>query len=433
MENSPPLTAAAAGRNARIGAELAPWIALAIVVAYFFGVALLAPAAPFADDVGIAREATAFGAAKSPTEAWRVLSAQHDEHRPILTRLAFWAADALPGPTSYRLIALTGSLFLVLAFWLFAREARRAEAPVAMLVVLAALLFNFGFAESSLWAMAAVSNFGVLALAMAMLVMISAGGRWAMLAIAPALLAVGLQGNGLVALLVGFGALLWSRNWTLALMWALVMAGVTAWYFTGYVRPLDTPNPARLVSRLPEIMVYALAFCGSAAAFGAESLGALNLAFVTVAAVVGAMLVLATTWGALRSGLGRDASGRGRWLLWLNIFIVFTAIAAALSRIDHGVQQALAPRYHINSCLMVASTLLYLVEEGDGMAAPLRRWMPALAGIGVAYVLATTPILVWMHNLHSGDAPAPAASGGRPTPDPRWDLDRAALAAPSRS
>jgi hypothetical protein len=424
MEISSSASTIAAAPAARAAA--APWIALAIVVAYFFAVALLAPTTPYGDDVGIAKEAAAFGAAKSLQEAWTILSAQHDEHRPIVARLVFWAADALPGPTGYRLIALTGSLFLLLAFWLFAREARRIAAPAAVLVALAALVFNFGASEASLWASAAVSNFGVLAMAMAMLALLNAGGVWAVLAIVPALLAVGMQGNGLAALPVGIGFLLVNRSWTLAAMWALVLAGVAAWYFTGYVRPLDAPNPARLTSRLPELMIYALAFCGSAVAFGGESLGALNLLFVGVAATVGAGLVLATTWGVLRGGLSSD----GRWLLWLNAFVIFTAMLAGLSRIDHGVAQALTPRYHVNSCVMIAATLLYLLQEDGPFADMLHRQAGALAAVGVVYVLATTPILMWMHNLHSGDAPAPAASGGAPTPDPRWDLDRAALAEP---
>jgi hypothetical protein len=421
-------------------AEAAPWIALAIMVAYFFAVALLAPATPFADDADIAHESASFGAAKSPAAAWTALSAQHDEHRPIVVRLVFWAAAALPGPTSYRLIALTGGLFLVAAYWLLAREARRIAAPRAILIVLAALLFNDGAAESSLWATAAVANFGVLAMVIAMLAMLGAGGAWAAVAIVPALFAVGLQGNGLAALLVGIGMLMFNRRWGLATVWGLVLAGVVVWYFTGYVRPLEAPDPTRLVSRLPEIMVYALAFCGSAAAFAGEPLGVLNVVSVTVATLLGACLLLATMWGALRGGLGLDRSGadgagRGRWLLWLNVFVFLTATLAALSRIDHGVEQALDSRYHINSCLMLAATLLYLLEGGGPAAAALRQFAPSMAVIGVVYVLATAPIAAWMHNLHNGDAPptAPAATGDGLAPDPKWNLDRAALAPPPQA
>jgi len=397
-------------------------------VAYFFAVALLAPAAPFADDADIASEAASFGAAKSPAAAWTVLSAQHEEHRPFVVRLVFWAASGLPGPTSYRLIALVGGLFLVAVFWLLAREARRIAAPGTMLVVLAALLFNFGAAEASLWAAAAVANFGVLAMAVAMLAMLGAGGAWAALAIVPALLAVGLQGNGLAALPVGIGVLMFNRRWALAALWGVALASCVVWYSTGYVRPLDAPDPTRLVSRLPEIMVYALAFCGSAAAFAGEPLGAFNVLSVTVAMLLGAALVLTTTWGALRGGLCPSDARRGRWLLWVNIFVMLTAVMAALSRIDHGVEQALASRYHINSCLMIAATLLYLLEEGGPFKEPLRRWPPVMAGVGVAYVLATAPILMWMHDLHGGNRPAPDAADDKLAPEPRWNPDRAALA-----
>jgi hypothetical protein len=121
--------------------------------------------------------------------------------------------------------------------------------------------------------------------------------------------------------------------------------------------------------------------------------------------------------------------------LWLNVFVFLTATLAALSRIDHGVEQALDSRYHINSCLMLAATLLYLLEGGGPAAAALRQFAPSMAVIGVVYVLATAPIAAWMHNLHNGDAPptAPAATGDGLVPDPKWNLDRAALAPPPQA
>jgi hypothetical protein len=404
------------------------WVAIALAVIYFVGVALMAPGRPFGDDIDMAREAAAFGAAKSPGEAWGALSLQHNEHRPVLVRLIFWAAQPIPESARYTLIALVGGLFLVLMFALLSREARERAAPPTLVVALAALMFNFGSAESSLWAMAAVSNFGVLAMTALALWMASRGGWLTWAGLIPALLAVGLQGNGVLAPMLCAWFLLFNARYISAAVWFLAAGAALVWFFWGYVRPIGGLSFDRMGARLGDIVVYVLAFCGSAAAYGGKSLGALNLLFVAAASIIGGLLVAATAWGVARGGLWK-----GRIELWINLFVIATALLAAVSRVDNGVQQALAPRYHINSCLMIASTLVYFLGPADApgrIGVLLRRWSGAVATLGLIYMAATAPILVWMHNLYAPVDASPSTSSTREPVKPEWNLDRAAAAEP---
>jgi len=173
-----------------------------------------------------------------------------------------------------------------------------------------------------------------------------------------------------------------------------VGAAAALWFLTNYVS--SAKDPAALIGRAGELLVYALAFCGSAAGFGSASLGALNIVFVSVSATLGAILIGLAIYAATRGGLGK-----GRIALWINLFIFATAFATAVSRIDFGLQQALVPRYHINSCLMITATLIALLDldEADPIRRFVQRSMAAFAVIAAPYAVGTTPILLMIHKI----------------------------------
>lgn len=418
---------AAASTDPRNRAGVWGLVCLALGTIYFIGVALMTPAHPFDDDIAVAQEARRLGEAGGLADAWGVLWSQHNEHRLVVTRVVFWVMQGLPDAVRWKATAMLGGLSLVLLFWLLARQAQRGAAPAAFFVVLASLIFNFASAESSIWPMAAVSNFGVLAMTALMLAMLARGGWLAIAAVAPALIAVGMQGNGMIAPMFGAFFLVCHGRWAQAAAWFAMACGIVVYYISDFVRPIGGPNLADVAKRIGDLVVYVLAFCGAAFAYGGKSLGAVNIVFVSFAATAGAVLVGLTAWGVARGGLWK-----GRFELWLNLFLIATAGLAAVSRVDYGVQQALAPRYHINSCLLLASTLVWLLtadEAPQAIRRLLQRGSSVLAALGLLYVAATAPILVWMHALHA-PAGSPAKSGEWMTPDPRWNLDRAAQSGP---
>ena len=388
----------------------AVWLILAalVVAGYFIGIWLYALRAPFGDDFGMIAGAEAFGSAATPSEAWAALAGQHNEHRPVIVRLVFWLVGLLPGPLNTQLIVLVGNLSLVVMFALLVREGRRVMAPGAFVVVAAVMIFNFGTSEAAIWAITAVQNFGALSIMLVMLVLLSKGGGWSWGALACAVMAVGLQGNNLLAPFLGTAFLLLDKRWAQALVWAAIGAALAVWYLSDFTRASGVSDPMALIGRAPEIIAYALAFCGAVAGFGGESIpSAVNLLFVSTAMITGAAMIGLSVYAGWRGGFG----GR-RIALWVNIFIVISAFAAAASRIDYGIQQALVPRYHINSCLMVVTTLIALLDlpENDPVRAFIRKAMSTFGVLAFLYAVAVTPILLLMHQMYMSPPPAEAAA-----------------------
>ena len=388
----------------------AVWLILAAVViaGYFAGIWIYALRTPFGDDFGMIAGADAFAAATTPGEAWAALAGQHNEHRPVLVRLVFWLVGLMPGPLNTQLIVLLGNLSLVLMFALLMREGRRVAAPGAFIVVAAAMMFNFGTSEAAIWAITAVQNFGALSIVLTMLVLLSKGGAWSWAALACAVLAVGVQGNNLLAPFIGAAFLLIDKRWAPAALWAVIGALLAVWYLSDFTRSSGVSDPMALISRAPEIVAYALAFCGAVAGFGGESIPpAVNLLFVSTAMLTGATMIALSVYAGIRGGFGK-----GRIALWVNVFIVISAFAAAASRIDYGIQQALVPRYHINSCLMVVTTLIALLDlpENDPVRAFIRKAMSVFGVLAFFYVIAVTPILLLMHQMYQSPASIEAAA-----------------------
>ncbi len=69
-------------------------VALALIALYFILIVVLAPGAPFMDDIHISASVERARAAANP---WPELWAQHNEHRPLTTKLIFWAQRAIAG------------------------------------------------------------------------------------------------------------------------------------------------------------------------------------------------------------------------------------------------------------------------------------------------------------------------------------------------
>ncbi len=386
------------------------WLILSalVIAGYFVGIWLYALRAPFGDDFGMIASADAFASAATPGEAWAALTGQHNEHRPVLVRLVFWLVGLMPGPLNTQLIVLLGNLSLVVMFALLMREGQRVMAPGAFILVAAVMMFNFGTSEAAIWAIAAVQNFGALSTMLVMLVLLSKGGTWNWVALACAVVAVGMQGNNLLAPFLGTAFLLLDKRWAQALVWTATGAVIAVWYLSDFSSASSLGAPAALIGRAPEILAYALAFCGAVAGFGGESIPpAINLLFVSTAMISGAAMVGLSIYAGIRGGF----SGR-RIVLWVNVFIVISAFAAAASRVDYGVQQALVPRYHINSCLMVVTTLIALLDlpENDPVRGFIRKAMSTFGVLAFLYAIAVTPILLLMHQMYQSPPTAEAAA-----------------------
>ncbi len=366
-----------------------------LIAAFFACVILFAPGAPFGDDLDIARSVEQAMAAPNP---WPDLWAQHNEHRLVTTKLVFWMQRAITGAPNYTLLAVAGNLCLLIVFAIFAKRALSSRAAVgATLVFVAAMTFSYTSADSMLWAMAAISNYGVIALALlAFWMLAKSGANWMLGALVCGLLACISQGNGFVVLALGAAFLLFQKRWVHAGIWAIALAAFLAAHFATYISVPGNPGPMAALGRPFEVVLFALMFSGSALSYPLAFTPAL-FAMMAASAALGL-----TLWALVLRRLVLSRFRSADPLLWFSLFLIASGFLAALGRIDSGLIQATTPRYHINSCLLIASCVLMLVsDEEDAKLSPLaQRAMPWLAAAGLAYVAVSTLILWRMHGFY---------------------------------
>ena len=150
-------------------------VALALIVLYFMLIVLLAPGAPFMDDIYITASVER---ARAPANPWPELWAQHNEHRPLTTKLIFWARRAIAGAPDYTVLAFIGNLSLLLIFGILAARAWKGAGALAGAAILfiATMTFSYTSADSMLWAMTVMSNYTVITFALLTFWMLAKGG-----------------------------------------------------------------------------------------------------------------------------------------------------------------------------------------------------------------------------------------------------------------
>ncbi|MDP3492842.1 MAG: hypothetical protein Q8R82_06990 [Hyphomonadaceae bacterium] len=382
------------GAGLRVGAI---WLgaAIAVIVLYFVLVLLLAPGAPFMDDIHISESVERARAAANP---WPELWSQHNEHRPVITKLIFWMQRAVAAP-NYTLLAFIGNLSLLPIFAVLALRAWRSagSAAGAAILFVATMTFSYTSADSMLWAMTAMSNYGVILFALLAFWMAGRSGAvWSIGALGSALLAGLSQGNGFLVLMLGCLFLIFDRRWIATAAWAAATAVFLALYFASYIPVAGNTDPVASLGRPFEVMLFALIFSGSALGYPVES-GPLAFAMMAACAALG-LLLWAVVWRTFLAARFRSTDP----LLWFSFFLIASGGLAALSRLDTGFIQAMTPRYHVNSCLLIASCVVIMATNRDSLRQTIRvrRAMPLLALAGLAYIAVSTLTLWRMHSFY---------------------------------
>lgn len=371
-------------------------LAAVIIIFYFVLVVLLAPGAPFRDDISISDSVERARAMANP---WPELWSQHNEHRPFITKLIFWAQRATSGSPNYTALAFLGNLLLIPIFVILSMRMWRGGGSTsgASVLFIAAMCFSYTAADSMLWAMAALSNYGVLLFSLLSFWMLSKKRiAWSLGSLVSALLAGISQGNGILVLILGCGCLLVDMRWRLALVWASASAAFIVVYFLNYLSDTGNSDPLESLRHPVEVIFFALVFSGSALGYPTES-EVLRWAMIIACALLGLAL-----WAILSVRLFAARFRCSDPLLWFSIFLVGSGFIAALGRLDGGIIQALTPRYHTNSCLLIAAVTVVLVtgEGEDKLKALMRSIMPLMAIMGVAYIAISTLTLWRMHTFY---------------------------------
>lgn len=373
---------------------------IAIIALYyatvFFGTANF----PINDDYEILKFLCEYKNATSVQDKFDLFVMQNNEHRPAFTRLIFLAYYNIFGTINFRNIAVIGNLAILGIFSIFLnyikmRKISGGQYDYLYLFVLSCLLFQYGFAGSSIWAMCSISHYFVLFFSLTSIVLICERVRLKfILGLLTSIIAVYTSGHAIAVYVVCLPYLFIRRYFYRFFTLFVTFSIVATLYFWNYVthgyhsNPLDYKN---ILDHLLQILVYIMAFLGSAFGIGNPAYPVATGVFVFISAVIG--LGMFVFWVYLTCKMYYL---KNNVLYWFGLYAIINAVCAAVTRIPYGLWQSMASRYHIVSVVMLISMGLLFLEILEERNIKISR--PIMKKIVIAsifYLVFTTPILFY--------------------------------------
>jgi hypothetical protein len=327
----------------------------AIICIYFLTIPLFTVNFPISDDFALLDFLNKFIQADNFKEEIQLIFKQHNEHRIVTVKLVFLIYHKLFGSINFIHLAFFGNLAILGIYFALIRQIPEGTDPNKRLaLIVACLLFQYGSAESMIWAMASIQNYSALfftILTMALLkrdILV-----YFILAMSSAVLATFTQGNGIIILIIGGFYILSQKRYHHFTIWIFVTIAAVYFYFIGYQAPVNHSDPFQFYTQIGNIILFMLAFLGSAFGLGGSNYPLLSNFFLVPTVGIGLWVCLTTLFLSYQKKY-QD----GNILIWINLFIILTSFTAAVSRVNFGLSQALVSRYHVNSSIIIASTIL---------------------------------------------------------------------------
>jgi hypothetical protein len=358
-------------------------LALAALAVYLGSVARYSSNVPFWDDFD-AVLGFLIGYHDNPGQHWEQLSALHNEHRLLFSRLVVVADYQLNGHVDMlHLIWLgnAGWLACIGMLWLYAQRKGVALAEFAPVII---VMLVFSHRELMVWAMASLQQYFQLAFSIGAILLLTCN------RLAPALALFVLSsftgGGGLLLAPVFGGYHLVNRQWRGLAISSVVILLTAYAYFIGL--PYMKPPHHTIVTDPLRIAAYALTFVGSA---GRTRGGCYVFAILLIIALISTRRTLFKTMPALG---------------WLAVYIFLTAVVGGVTRAGFGTDMARTSRYTEYSLLLI--TIAYL---GHLSAATQARTRVRFVAIGLAistalfaywYAVSRKPMQEHFNNLEKG-------------------------------
>ncbi|RYF78212.1 MAG: hypothetical protein EOO39_02020 [Cytophagaceae bacterium] len=327
------------------------------IAAVYWAWANLAVNVPKWDDHALKAFLIALEQETSPVGWFRQVVKQHNEHRIAYDRLLTWADYTLFGKLSFKRLMIYGDLSLLALVALFGFFLKQYVRPwYLFLPPVAFFIINLAQWENLYWALSSIQNFSIVIWSLASLFFLSHQYRigWA---IALAMVATLVSGNGFLVWPIGFIMLLAQHRTRQLLPWSIAAVLLIALYFGDYVQPTTHP-PTR--GSFFDLAGGCLAFLGAAV----EALPTAKPYLFSI--VLGGILLLfwsvvflqalaksreKTAWTTLQTfGLGSIA------------FLLGTAVVVVWSRYGYGQDMLLTSRYRIYSLTLLALTYTYCIS-----------------------------------------------------------------------
>lgn len=338
-------------KNSRIAYK--SYIYTAPIVLFFALIVLLSRNIPISDDYSMLTLIINIINSSGPYEVLSYIFQQHNEHRIATTKIIFYFYYLIFGDINFKWLILLGNLFQLLTFYLLISFFKIENYKNFILLAISLIFFSFGSAESSLMAMAAISNYLVITLMVLAIYFVNKDQKYSLfLAIIFSIAAVYTQGNGLIAPFIVSGYFFAKKLYlkgTVTFFIALIFIYV---YMHGYTSTSGHGDPLELIKKPFEILLFTASFVGSAFGFGGSHYPILTKISLVFTLLLGFSIVVLTVRFCL---VGKTPLSSP--FLWLNIFVLLTGLITALSRLNFGISQSMVSRYHMYSILATVSTI----------------------------------------------------------------------------
>ena len=214
------------------------------------------------------------------------------------------------------------------------------------------LILSLCYFEAANWALSGLQNLAVIAFALGSFVLMTSTRRFAFAgSLLCLLLAIFSSGNGFIAALVMLVYLFRQRRYGATALVTALAVGVALLYAVRYQLP-ENSYPMPLRTALLALAEYPFIFLGSIAGRAPAAV------LVELALVAGFGQLIRRFWFQAAPGT-----------FYAALFCVLTACGVAATRYSLGYDSAVAGRYRIYSCLLLALELMGWYETA-------RNWLP---------------------------------------------------------
>lgn len=329
-----------------------------VVCAHFCLLYLFATNLPFADDYdAVLNFLNLFTEANSISDKIDVLVVRHNEHRVILGKVITLIQRSVSGEVNFVALVFIGSSFLLGLVALLFTAFRSSQRSWIFFVPIPFIVFNFSSYEAFLWPMVSMQTFGVIMFAFCCFWMLAGPGKvltWSRLSVAffAAVVATFACGNGFLSVIIGLaGLVLKKEERKFIIVWALGSLIVLYLNFKNYAPVPGLPQPLPTLLDSPDKVVpHFFTMLG-------------NYFHFSLPVIIACGFFILSTF--LYYILPQRYSFKQPVLFFFLCFLILSCALSSLSRASFGATQALAPRYHIYSALIVACLYLMLVLEAD--------------------------------------------------------------------
>lgn len=343
-------------------------LAMVPVLAFFIQLAIYAVNIPYNDDYDyILFFLNRYLAAPGWTEQFGQLAAFSNDHRIIIPKLIVLLDYTLFRQVDFRTLIFIGNISLLIMMVSVYLSFKSGKDKLMYFLPAAFLLFQPAFSENSVFAIASIGNFYVLAfgfLAVALLAQKENihSGRF-LTALALSVAAYLSMGYGILFLLTGLLLCLYRKEWVKSGIWLAISALIVFFYQTYGGKAGNTYNFLFDWGRIVNSILYFFAFIGSNFGLSSSSIyfsamnPAVGLALKTAPVLTG-MAITAYFLLITRKGYFRKNPA----VFSLFLFLFLTALGASVARDNYGFDQALTSRYKIVSIFFIILTYLSLIE-----------------------------------------------------------------------